>query len=200
LLIFPLLHLFYSTHYAGYQGAIAARNLLLPFTDPGVLPNVPSTIYTSPEVATIGISEKNAIQLYGNSKVVVYQRHLSHVDRAVCDNTQEGLIKIICSKKNLQILGATVVAPVAGEMISEIAVMMKARLSFDKVMYIQFRAFVLLLQMQQSCRIFVGFLIFQFSNKIMYNLSYCNTTIACNSDASLPGKRIFVPPSITFFQ
>lgn len=64
--------------------------------------------------------------------MVVYRRHLSHVDRAICDNAQEGLIKIICHK-NLQILGATIVAPVAGEMISEIAVMMKAKMSFDKL-------------------------------------------------------------------
>ena len=69
---------------------------------------------------------------------MVYQRHLSHVDRAVCDNAQDGLIKIICSKNNLQILGATIVAPVAGEMISEIAVMMKAKMSFDKVMQLLF--------------------------------------------------------------
>jgi pyruvate/2-oxoglutarate dehydrogenase complex dihydrolipoamide dehydrogenase (E3) component len=127
-----LLFLSFSTHYAGYQGAIAARNILLPFTDPGVLPNVPSTIFTSPEVATIGLSEKEALQQYGSSKVVVYRRNLSHVDRAICDNAQEGLIKIICHK-NLQILGATIVAPVAGEMISEIAVMMKAKMSFDKL-------------------------------------------------------------------
>ena len=108
---------------------------MLPFTDPGVLPNVPSTIYTSPEVATIGLSEKEAMQQHGSNKVVVYQRHLSHVDRAICDNAQDGLIKIVCLKKNLQILGATIAAPVAGEMISEIAVMMKAKMSFDKVCF-----------------------------------------------------------------
>jgi len=39
------------THYAGYQGAIAARNILLPLKDTGVLTHtVPSTIFTSPEV------------------------------------------------------------------------------------------------------------------------------------------------------
>ena len=36
------------THYAGYQGAIAARNLLLPLKDPGVLNDVPSTTFTDP--------------------------------------------------------------------------------------------------------------------------------------------------------
>lgn len=141
---------FRSTHYAGYQGAIAARNILLPFSDPGVLANVPSTIYTSPEVATIGISEKDAIQLYGSSKVVVYQRHLSHVDRAICDGAQDGMIKIICSRNSLQILGATIVTPVAGEMISEIAVMMKAKMSFDKVMHVFVIMFTFQLIIHQS--------------------------------------------------
>jgi pyruvate/2-oxoglutarate dehydrogenase complex dihydrolipoamide dehydrogenase (E3) component len=38
------------THYAGYQGAIAARNILLPLKDQGVIENVPSATFTSPEV------------------------------------------------------------------------------------------------------------------------------------------------------
>lgn len=41
---------FISTHYAGYQGAIAARNILLPLKDQGVIENVPSATFTSPEV------------------------------------------------------------------------------------------------------------------------------------------------------
>jgi len=45
--ILPTQH---STHYAGYQGAIAARNILLPFSDPGVLEDVPATTFTDPEV------------------------------------------------------------------------------------------------------------------------------------------------------
>jgi len=39
-----------STHYAGYQGAIAARNILLPLTDPGLYKNVPACTFTEPEV------------------------------------------------------------------------------------------------------------------------------------------------------
>jgi pyruvate/2-oxoglutarate dehydrogenase complex dihydrolipoamide dehydrogenase (E3) component len=124
---------FLSTHYAGYQGAIAARNILLPFSDPGVLPNVPSTIYTSPEIASIGLSEVRASAQYGSNSIVVYQRQLSHVDRAVCDDAQEGFIKIICLKKNNVIVGATIVAPVAGEMIAEVAVLMRTKMPFDQV-------------------------------------------------------------------
>jgi pyruvate/2-oxoglutarate dehydrogenase complex dihydrolipoamide dehydrogenase (E3) component len=111
--------------------------LLLPFTDPGVLDTVPSTIYTSPEIASIGISETTAKERYGNDKIIVYKKSLSHVDRAICDDTQDGLIKIICLRRNQQILGATIIAPVAGEMISGIAILMKMKISFDKVRTLQ---------------------------------------------------------------
>jgi pyruvate/2-oxoglutarate dehydrogenase complex dihydrolipoamide dehydrogenase (E3) component len=53
------------THYAGFQGAIAARNILLPFTDPGILQSVPATTFTSPEVASIGYTEAQAKEEFG---------------------------------------------------------------------------------------------------------------------------------------
>jgi pyruvate/2-oxoglutarate dehydrogenase complex dihydrolipoamide dehydrogenase (E3) component len=106
---------------------------LLPFSDPGVLPNVPSTIFTSPEVASIGLSEEKASAQYGSHNIAVYQRQLSHVDRAVCDSAQAGFVKIICLKKNNVIVGATIVAPVAGELIAEIAVLMRTKMPFDQV-------------------------------------------------------------------
>ena len=90
-----------------------------------MLENVPATTFTSPEVASLGLSEAVAVEKYGADKIVVAERHLSHVDRAVCDGAQQGFIKIVYLKKNGMVLGATIVAPVAGEMISEIAVMMK---------------------------------------------------------------------------
>jgi pyruvate/2-oxoglutarate dehydrogenase complex dihydrolipoamide dehydrogenase (E3) component len=128
-----LLAMMFSTHYAGYQGAIAARNILLPLTDPGVLEHVPCTTFTTPEVASIGMSHSAAIAKYGAAKIVVAERSLSEVDRAVCDGNQQGFIKIVYLKRNGHILGATIVAPSAGELISEIAVMMKSGMPFEQL-------------------------------------------------------------------
>jgi pyruvate/2-oxoglutarate dehydrogenase complex dihydrolipoamide dehydrogenase (E3) component len=58
---------------------------------------------------------------------------MSSVDRAVCDSADQGFMKIICLKKNNKVLGATIVAAVAGEMISEIGVLMKADMPFDEL-------------------------------------------------------------------
>ena len=121
-----------STHYAGYQGAVAARNALLPFTDPGVMSDdVPSTTFTSPEVASVGLNEKDAKSKYGEDAVGISRQDVKNIDRALCENKTAGFIKIVYFKKNYTILGATVVAPTAGEMISEIGVVMKSKMKFD---------------------------------------------------------------------
>lgn len=119
------------THYAGYQGAVAARNVLLPFSDPGVLTDVPATTFTHPEVASVGMSEAQARAELGDGAVSIAFKKLSEVDRAVCEGEKEGFIKIVYKTKGYQILGATVMSPVAGEMIAEICVAMKTKLSFD---------------------------------------------------------------------
>lgn len=123
------------THYAGYQGAVAARNILLPLTDPGKLGNdVPTATYTSPEVATIGYSEAAAKAEFGEGKVAVSTLRLDEVDRAVCDNATRGIIKVVYSSKGKKkILGATIMAPVAGELISEISVAMQAGMGFPSL-------------------------------------------------------------------
>ena len=124
--------LFFPLYIAGYQGAVAARNILLPFTDPGKLGNeVPTTTFTSPEVVTIGYSEAAAKTEFGENAVSVSSLHLSEVDRAVCDDATKGVIKVIYSSRGKKkILGATIMAPVAGELISEISVAMNAGTSF----------------------------------------------------------------------
>ncbi len=121
------------THYAGFQGAIAARNILLPLKDPGVLDEVPSTVFTDPEVASLGLTENEARQQYGDN-VSVASRKLSSVDRSVCEQTQKyGFIKIVHHSKTNKILGATIMAPVAGELISELAVAKENNISLDKI-------------------------------------------------------------------
>jgi len=122
------------THYAGFQGAIAARNILLPLKDPGVLDEVPSTVFTDPEVASLGLTEDAARRRYGNNNVSVASRKLFSVDRSVCEQTQKfGFIKIVYHLKTNQILGATIMAPAAGELISELNVAKENDISLDKI-------------------------------------------------------------------
>lgn len=123
----------YSTHYAGFQGAIAARNILLPLTDPGVLADIPATTFTSPEVASIGYAEAAAKEEFGENAVEVSTMQLSQVDRAICDGETKGILKVVFRKGNGKILGATMMCPAGGELISEISVAIKAGMPFPSL-------------------------------------------------------------------
>lgn len=123
------------THYAGFQGGIASRNIVLPFSDKGVKDKeqVPSATYTSPEVSSIGLTHAGAIEKYGIRTIDIAMKKMQDVDRAVCESQETGIIKIVYNRKNYHILGATVVGPSAGELISEIGVAMANGVPFDKL-------------------------------------------------------------------
>ena len=108
---------FQSTHYAGWQGYKAVRNIFFPGAEKGIRSAVPAAVYTDPEIAQAGLSEAEAKALHGSS-VQIVRRPLSDVDRAVIERELDGFIKIIY-KTDGTILGATIVSPRAGEMITE---------------------------------------------------------------------------------
>jgi len=83
---------------------------------------IPWVTFTDPEIAHVGIyahdAEDKGIE-YNVIKVL-----FNGVDRAIVDGEEEGFVKIIHSKGSDKILGATIVASHAGEMISEITAAM----------------------------------------------------------------------------
>jgi pyruvate/2-oxoglutarate dehydrogenase complex dihydrolipoamide dehydrogenase (E3) component len=113
------------THYAGWQAFQAARNALLPGSSSGIGNVVPWVTFTDPEVAHVGLTEQQALAQFGSS-VRIHLWNMDHVDRAICENDTSGFIKII-AKANGSILGATIVAARAGEVIVELIVAMKKR-------------------------------------------------------------------------
>ena len=119
------------THYAGYQGAVGARNILLPFSDPGMMEFVPGTTFTDPQVASVGLTEEAALEQYKKSQIGIALKELKETDRGICDGVEEGFIKVVYLKKGYKVIGASIVSPVAGELISEITTLMKSGMSFD---------------------------------------------------------------------
>ena len=108
------------THLAGWQGYTAVRNAFLPSSKKGQPAVMGWVTFTDPEIAHVGLTEAEAWEQYGAAAWAVTQS-LDRVDRAVTDNAQAGFIKIV-RHKNGRVLGATIVAPRAGEMISELSV------------------------------------------------------------------------------
>jgi pyruvate/2-oxoglutarate dehydrogenase complex dihydrolipoamide dehydrogenase (E3) component len=104
------------THYAGWQGAIAVRNALLPLGSNGVRETVPWTIFTDPEVAHAGLTEAQAREGFGDG-VEILEWPMTKVDRPRAEVDTEGFVKLV--HRGGEVLGVTIVSGRAGELIQE---------------------------------------------------------------------------------
>ncbi|HBO83812.1 MAG TPA: dihydrolipoyl dehydrogenase [Deltaproteobacteria bacterium] len=121
------------THVAEYQAGIAISNALFPFFKrKAEYRVVPWVTYTDPELARVGLTEDEAKEKYGNRDIRVFRFYFRDIDRAIIEGETEGLIKLICDKKNL-ILGAHILGPHAGELIHEYCLAMKANIPITKI-------------------------------------------------------------------
>jgi pyruvate/2-oxoglutarate dehydrogenase complex dihydrolipoamide dehydrogenase (E3) component len=92
---------------------------------------MPWTTYTVPEIAHVGLYKTEA-QAQGMAVETIYIP-LNTVDRAIADGEAEGFVKIHHKKGSDQILGATIVADHAGEMISEVTTAIVNKLGLSKL-------------------------------------------------------------------
>jgi pyruvate/2-oxoglutarate dehydrogenase complex dihydrolipoamide dehydrogenase (E3) component len=87
--------------------------------------------FTDPEVAQVGMSEGAARERFGQV-VTVTRWEIARVDRAACDDDEEGFIKLISDRRGV-LLGATIVASRAGEMSGELSLAIARRLSVGDI-------------------------------------------------------------------
>ncbi|MBD2385917.1 mercuric reductase [Cylindrospermum sp. FACHB-282] len=92
---------------------------------------MPWVTYTVPEIAHVGMYEQEAQQL--GLDVATIKIPFSSIDRAIADGEELGFVKIHHKKGSDQILGATIVANHAGEMISEITTAIMNKIGLSKL-------------------------------------------------------------------
>jgi pyruvate/2-oxoglutarate dehydrogenase complex dihydrolipoamide dehydrogenase (E3) component len=119
------------THYAGWQAFIAVRNAMFPGSSRGVAESVPWTTFTDPEIAQVGFTETGAREAFGD-EVMTREWPMERVDRAVAEGSPAGFFKLVY-KKDGMLLGVTVVAERAGEVIQEWALAIEQKLKAGDV-------------------------------------------------------------------
>jgi dihydrolipoamide dehydrogenase len=119
-------------HFAAYQGRVAAENIAHP-ANPKRANNtvVPSSIFTDPEIATVGLSEEEALAKGTEIRVSKFDFLGSGMARIM--DEFEGFIKIISDKKNGQILGAGIIGPRATEIVGILTLAVTHRLSLAQL-------------------------------------------------------------------
>lgn len=122
------------THAAGRMAFVAVGNALsrVPFRKARFDPRpIPWVTFTSPEVARVGMTEREAADHGGR----VAYLPLSEVDRGMITGDTDGFVKLIAGPRRLlgnarggRLLGATIVAPTGGEMIGQVALAMRTNM------------------------------------------------------------------------
>ena len=116
---------FKFTHTADAASRAVIQNALFPGPKKKISRLVvPWCTYTDPEVAHVGFYPHEAEQR--GIAVDTWEVPMSDVDRAIVEGDEEGFLKVHCKRGTDSILGATIVARHAGEMISEITTAMAA--------------------------------------------------------------------------
>ena len=128
------------THVGDEQGRLAAKNAFAKPLRPGLLGGksawddevIPWVTYTEPEIAHVGLSEAQAYEQYGESAMVAFVA-MASTDRPRTAGETDGFVKMVAAprpvlrgKAFMRLVGMTAVAPVAGEMIGEGALSMRA--------------------------------------------------------------------------
>lgn len=102
------------THVAGYHAGIVIRNALFRVPARADHSAIPHVTYTDPELAHVGLTEAEVRQK--GLTLNVLRWHLAENDRAQAEHETEGVIKVV-TDNHARVLGATIVAPNAGDLI-----------------------------------------------------------------------------------
>lgn len=118
------------THAADAMARIVIRNALFFGRDKVSALNIPWCTYTSPEVAHVGLNARDAQK--AGIDVDTYKISLEDVDRAILDGETEGFAKAVVRKGTDKLVGMTIVAAHAGEMIGEAVLAMNQGIGLGK--------------------------------------------------------------------
>jgi pyruvate/2-oxoglutarate dehydrogenase complex dihydrolipoamide dehydrogenase (E3) component len=119
------------THAADFMARIVIQNAL--FFGRAKMSSlvIPWCTYTEPEIAHVGASVRDAKER--GVELDTFTQPMSEVDRAILDGETEGFVRVHVRKGTDKIVGATIVAAHAGDMISNVAMAMTHGLGLGKM-------------------------------------------------------------------
>lgn len=87
--------------------------------------NVPSVIFTHPEAASIGMSEKEAEAKYGKDQIKIYKSRFTEMFYAMCEKKEPTVYKLIVAGSDEKVVGLHLVGPSSSEILQGFGVAIK---------------------------------------------------------------------------
>lgn len=122
---------FKFTHAADFMARTVIQNALFMSRAKASTLTIPWATYTSPELAHVGLSPTEAEEQ--GVAIDTYTQQLKEVDRAILEGETDGFVRVHTKQGSDEIVGATIVAPNAGDMIGEISLAMTHGLGLKKI-------------------------------------------------------------------
>ncbi len=119
------------THAADFMARIVIQNALFRGRAKASALTIPWSTYTSPEIAHVGVTPQLAEQQ--GLAIQTFTQEFSEVDRAILEGETAGFVRVHVKRGTDQVLGATIVASNAGDIISEISLAMTQGLGLKKI-------------------------------------------------------------------
>ncbi len=122
---------YHFTHNSDAQARIVLQNALFPGRARASALTLPWCTYTSPELAHVGLSEREAAER--RIAIETMTVPLQDVDRALLDGESDGFLRLHLQKGGDRILGATLVAEHAGEMAAALCLAITQRIGLGRI-------------------------------------------------------------------
>ena len=107
-------------HVANYESIVVYYNAILKKKVKVDYHAIPHAVFTYPEIASVGLREKEAIEKYGNDKVLIGVYRYQDTAKGEAMDVKDYFVKVIVEKETMKLLGAHIIGPYASVLIQEI--------------------------------------------------------------------------------
>ena len=114
-------------HVANYEAQIVYYNAVLKAKVKADYHAVPHAVFTYPEIASVGLKEKEATEKYGKDNVLIGFHRYEDTAKGEAMSLKDYFVKVIIEAKTMKILGAHIIGPYASILIQEIINIMYTR-------------------------------------------------------------------------
>jgi len=107
-------------HVANYESMIVYYNAILGKSMKADYHAVPHAVFTYPEIASVGLREKDAVEKYGKENVLIGIQRYEDTAKGLAMGVKDYFVKVIVERETYKILGAHIIGPYASILIHEI--------------------------------------------------------------------------------
>ena len=107
-------------HVANYETKVVYYNAILKKKVKIDYHAVPHAVFTYPEIASVGLGEKEAIEKYGKNRILIGIHRYQDTAKGEAMNIKDCFVKVIIENGTMKILGAHIIGPYASTLIQEI--------------------------------------------------------------------------------